>query len=306
MSDGSARAGWVSLAAAALITCTSALVYTQDLPSIFLRVTDGTGAPVTDLAPEDLIILEDGIERLTITVEPVDWPVKLTLLVDNSRPMAQSLGRIREGLTSLLNELPDGVETEILTIAPQPRFIVRRTSDRAELLDGLSLIAPDSGTPAFIDGLVEASDRIREDDDPHFPVVVMISTNGPAVGAGADRKFQRLVNQTIDKPATYHVLVWSSTGTTSSGVTGAIQTIVGVRITDLTEGRYESLAVASRFEALLPEIGAQIAESHERQRTQLRVVYMRPPDEAPPQIGFGANILRPGLVGRLTFDGRMP
>ena len=299
--------GWL-VVAAVLTAIASGVTYAQDLPTIFVRVTDGTGAPVTDLRPEDIVVLEDGEERVTITVEPVDWPVKLTVLVDNSRAMIQTLGQIREGLRGLIDALPAGVEVELLTTAPQPRFIVRSTTDRQALLESVDMIVPDSGAAAFVDALVEASDRIRGDDAPHFPVVLMVAANGadPSVSGGIDRKFRRLQEQTFEKPATYHVIVWTSPGTTSGQVDGAVQTIVGTQMTEITGGRYEALAASSRFTTLLPEMGVQIAASHQRQRTQYRVSYLRPADVAPPQQGIGANILRQGLQGELSFDGRLP
>jgi len=300
-----ARLAAALLAAAALA---APAVHAQDLPSLFVRVTDAAGVPVTDLRPEDVVILEDGQERVTVTVEPIDWPVRLTVLVDNSRAMTQPLGQIREGLRGLIDALPDGVEMELLSTAPQPRFMTRLTADHAALLEGVDLIVPDSGSAAFVDGLVEASDRIRDDDRNVFPVVVMVAANGPdpALSGGIDRKFQRLQEQTFARAATYHVVVWTAPGITQGQVSGAVQTIVGTQMTDITGGRYEALAATSRFTTLLPEIGEQIARSHEWQRTQYRVSYLRPADADPPQQGIGANILRPGLQGALSFDGRLP
>ena len=302
------RGTWL-VAAVVFAAITGGAARAQDLSSVFVRLTDDLGLPVADLRPEEILVVEDGVQRVTITVEPVDWPVKLTVLVDNSRPMARPLGQIREGLRGLINALPTDVEVELLTTAPQPRFIVRRTGDRAELLDGINLIAPDSGSAAFVDAMVEASDRIRrDDDDRYFPVVLMVATNGPdsALSGGIDRKFERLVRQTIEKPATYHVIVWTASGRTLGQVQGAVQTIVGTRMANMTSGRYEALAATSRFTSLLPEIGEQIASSHARQSTQYRVSYMRPPDAEPPQQSISASVSRLGLSLFLSIDGRMP
>jgi hypothetical protein len=280
----------------------------QTLPSIFVRLTDGAGAPVSDLRPEEIVVLEDGVERITVTVEPIDWPITLTVLVDNSRSVTRALGQIREGLRGLFNALPGGLEVELLTTAPQPRFLVRRTTDQVALLDGIDLISPDSGAAAFVDALVEASDRIVDNDAPHFPVVLMVATNGPdpSLSGGIDRKFQRLQRQTIDKPATYHVIVWSAPGSTLGQVDGAVQTLVGSQMTTITSGRYEAIVATSRFTTLLPEIGAQIAMSHARQSTQYRVSYLRPAGASPPEQGISAQVTRVGVSALLSFDGRIP
>jgi hypothetical protein len=280
----------------------------QALPTIFARVTDAVGAPIEDLRPDELVVTEDGVQRVTVTVEPVDWPVKLTVLVDNSRAMAQPLGQVREGLRDLLAALPEDLAVELLTTAPQPRFIVRSTTDREALIQGIDRIAPDSGAAAFTDGLLEASNRILDDETLHFPVVLMVATNGPdpAVVGNIDRKYLQLQEQTIERPATYHVIVWTASGATGGRVAGAVQTIVGVQMTELTGGRYEAIAASSRLATLLPEMGAQIAESHRRQSSQYRVSYMRPAGTPPPQDGISANVLRPGALLTLSFDGRLP
>lgn len=308
------RAHWFGGGAAAVVvalttlTCGASAASAQDLPTFFARVIDDTGAPVGDLRPDEVVVTEDGVERVTVTVERVDWPVKLTVLVDNSRAMAQPLGQIREGLRELFAALPDDVAIELVTTAPQPRFIVRSTTDRAALDEGIDRISPDSGAAAFTDGLLEASGRALDDDTPHFPVVLMVASNGPdpAVVGNIDRKFVQLQEQSFERPITYHVVVWEAAGTTGGRVTGGVQTIVGVQMTQLTGGSYEALAASSRFATLLPEIGVRIAEAHERQSSQYRVSYMRPAGEPPPQEGIFADILRPNTSVTLSLDGRLP
>ncbi len=77
-------------------------------------------------------------------------------------------------------------------------------------------------------------------------------------------------------------------------------------ITEMTRGRYESLAVATRLATLLPEIGKQVAESVKKQSNQFRLTVERPASASGEvgQVGAGA---RGGLVLRgLSMDGRLP
>ena len=74
---------------------------------------------------------EGGADGKVLKVEPIDWPMKVTLLIDNGAGLGQALQQIRTGAKGLIEALPDGVETSLLTTAPQPRFIVRPTNGQA-------------------------------------------------------------------------------------------------------------------------------------------------------------------------------
>jgi len=284
----------------------------QEVESVFLWVVDGAGFPVLDLRPEEVEIQEDGDSRFTVALEPVNWPMKLHVLLDNSTHMVPALGQLREGLRQLIETLPQGIEVELVTMSPQPRIVVPMTADRDALLEGVGRIVPDTGTySAFVDALVEASDRIVEDTSPHFATVLVIAgnSNDPSVAGGYERKVDRLIEQTNARPATYHVAVWmdrSQRGPGGGGVVaGAVQTLVGTEIARITGGFYETIAVSSRIATLLPELGERIAVSHARQSTQYRVTYQRPADAGSPQ-GIRASLFRLNVQGFLSFDGRMP
>lgn len=303
---------WAAAGLALVLVCAAgAGARAQQVQSLFLWVVDGAGFPVLDMRPEEVEIEEDGDPRFTVALEPVNWPMKLRILVDNSAHMVPALGQLREGLRELITALPAGIEVELVTMSPQPRFVVRMTADRDEAIDGVGRIAPDRGTySAFVDALVEASDRIVDDDSPHFATVLAIAgnSNDPTVTGGYERKVDRLIRQTNQKPATFHVAVWMDQQQRAPGggaVAGAVQTLVGTEITRITGGFYETIAASSRLATLLPELGERIAVSHARQSTQYRVTYQRPADAEPPQ-GIRANLFRTNVQGFLSFDGRMP
>ena len=282
-------------------------LHAQDELTVFLKVFDvTTGEAVTDLRPEEITITEDEMPRETVAVEPVNWPVKLHILVDNSRSMNQALERVRQGVLELIEGLPEGMAVEVVTTAPQPRRTARMTTDRAAQLEGANLIIPDGGAAAFVDAMVEASDRIRDDEDPHFPVVLMVAGSGADPSGGMDRKLRRLQEQTLEHPVTTHFVILSLLSQAFGGVGGGVQTGLAEQFSQLTGGRHEAIAAPERLSSLLPEIGAQIAKSQENQRQQLRVTYERPRGAEPPQQGFGASVSRSGVGAILTIDGRMP
>jgi hypothetical protein len=296
------RAGLLSAVIA--VALAGVTLRAQDTVTVFLKVFDvATAAPVTDLTADEITIQEDGQAREIRALEPVDWPVKVHLLVDNSSVMAQALTRVRDGLHQLVAGLPEDVEVEVVTTAPQPRFATRLTADRAAITDAIDRIAPDPGAAAFVDALVEASDRIRDADDGSFPVVVMIAGNGTDPSGGLDRKLARLQEQTFEQSVTNHFIIWNAQ--VRGSATALMQDGVAEQLSQLTGGRNERLSAAERLTTLLPELAPGIAAAHRDWRGQIRVTYERPRGATPQ--GISANVRRAGaaLGSILTLDGRI-
>jgi hypothetical protein len=166
----------------------------------------------------------------------------------------------------------------------------------------LSRLAPDSGAGRFVESMNEATQRIEKDKTDHFPVIIMSGTSSGDANV-LDRDVKRIFERIQKKPTTVHVVLLNSTGSSSGG---ANQTQVGLAVTEATRGRYESIAAPTRLATLLPEIGKQVAASHEKQSHQFRITAERPSGAKGDvgQVGAGA---RGGLQVRgLSMDGRLP
>jgi hypothetical protein len=290
--------------AVAVVLCTTALdVSAQQQFQLYASVVDASGKAVEKLEPTDLRVMEGGVEAKVIKVEPVNWPVKVQLLLDNGIGLgAGNLQILKDGVKGLIEALPDNLEVTIVTTAPQPRFLVRPTTDKAMMIDGLSRLAPDSGAGRFVESMNEATQRIEKDKTDYFPVIIMSGTSSGDANV-LDRDVKRIFERIQKKPTTIHVVLLNSTGSSSGG---ANQTQVGMAVTEATRGRYESIAAATRLATLLPEIGKQVAESHEKQSHQFRLTVERPAGAKGEmgQVGAGA---RGGLAVRgLSMDGRLP
>ncbi len=86
--------------------------------------------------------------------------------------------------------------------------------------------------------------------------------------------------------------------------TGTNQIEVGLRLTMMTGGRYDSINSETRLSTLLPEYGKQIAKSHQRQSHQYRITCQPTGPGAPKQIS--ASMARANVSAALTLDGRIP
>src|SRR5262245_41675348 len=289
--------------AVALLCATAHDARAQQQFQIYASVADASGNAVDKLEPTDLRVMEGGVEAKVIKVEPVNWPVKVQLLLDNGIGLgAGNLQILKDGVKGLIEALPDNLEVTIVTTAPQPRFLVRPTTDKAMMIEGLSRLAPDSGAGRFVESMNEATQRIEKDKSDHFPVIIMAGTSSGDANV-LERDVKRIFERIDKKPTTVHVILLNSTG---SATGGANQTQVGLAVTSATRGRYESIAAPSRLSTLLPEIGKQVAASHEKQSHQFRLTVERPAGAKGEvgQVGAGA---RGGLAVRgVSMDGCLP
>jgi hypothetical protein len=283
----------------------------QQAIQVFLSAVDGDGKPVTDLRAEDVNILVDGSLCKTTKYEEINWPVKLTLMVDNGPVHSDALRQLREALRLFIAELPTDMEVSVISIDPAPRWIYRPSNDRVKLLSSLDLLIPDQGAPKFIDALSEAADRVNKEKTDknkekgnYFPVFMMVGSAGLEGSNPRDYQVTKLFKQVNDNSVTVHIVMQQSSQRSVDIASGTNQIEVGLRLTQMTGGRYESINSETRLSTLLPEYGKQIAKSHQRQSHQYRITCQPTGGGAPKQIA--ANTNRSGLSAALTLDGRIP
>jgi len=65
------------------LVTTTAVAQAPRQIQIFAAVLDGTGARAKSLDISDVHLMEDGVDATVTRIEPVNWPVKLQLLLDN-------------------------------------------------------------------------------------------------------------------------------------------------------------------------------------------------------------------------------
>jgi hypothetical protein len=299
--------------AVAGMTCL-ALVVLRAQPNEFqfiVGAVDGSGSPVTDLKRDEVVMTEDGAEAMILKVEPYRVPVKLTLAVDNGPDSGPALSHYRSGLTGLVSALPFDVEVTLITTAPQPRMVVRPTTDRERLKRGITGFAPDSERPRFTDALVEYSKRLqremRNDKPPDsLPIIVMISTTANEVSDYQPPEIEKALTFLARRKARLMVAITSTTTGNVAAVADINtnrQAMIAIPAVKATRGRYEPLAVSTRLATLLPEMGREIADLHARHVNQFRVTVARANDATGPFRNLQVALTRPGVTGTISADG---
>jgi hypothetical protein len=170
-------------------------------------------------------------------------------------------------------------------------------------MKGLALLAPESGAGRFVESLNEATQRIERDKGNFFPIIITMATNAGDLNV-MERDVERIIKRLEQRPTTVHVVLFS--GGVGSTIGGGNQTQVGLGVTNYTRGRYENINSGTRIATLLPELGAQVARSHELQSHQFRITVQRPAGASGPvgnvRLGAGSTV----NVASLSFDGLIP
>ena len=237
-------------------------------------------------------------------VEPIDWPVKVQMLIDNGTGMDSALVQIRNGVKGFVEALPDGDRD--VAVHNRPAAPEHRPADhgQAGMVQGADRIVPDSGAPRFIEALNEAAARVDKDKGNYFPVVVILGSTTAEGSSFIERDVQRMLQRFAER-STVHVIMYTTGAQSAGSGGGANQTAVGDAVAKNTGGRYDNIAAANRLATLLPEIGAQIAQSHARQSHQFRLTFQRPNGASGALGQVGAQV-RAGLTSSITINGRLP
>jgi hypothetical protein len=283
-------------------------LWAQQQGQLFISVLDTAGKPVTDLTAADFEVTADTIDCKVVKVEPFSKPTRLSIMIDNGPATTKELANFRAAYKSLLQAVPEGIETELITIAPQPRWLEKPTTDRQKLIQAIDRLAPDSGAGLFFDALVEGGNRVDKDKGSYFPVFLILASDFGRNSSSMDRDFMKLQKQILQYGITVDFVMFHSGGDRLGSVGGAIQTEVGLGLTKLSGGRYENINSSTRLMTLLPELAQQIGRSNIRQLSQYRVTYERPGKDSKPvqQVGAALKTSRVGLLPQLSLDGHMP
>jgi len=283
---------------------------------------DKNNNPVADLKPEEVLFSEKAGKGTIAKFEPFALPVKVTIGVDNGsdidskgNPVATSalaIGNYRNGLKGFVEAFPDGTEMTLITTSPQPRMVVKASTDRATILRGLNGFAPENERPRFTDTLVEYSQRLeKETKDSKFknyvPIMLMVSTAANESSSYQNAEVQKAINFLAQRRVKLYVTVNSTKngdGAATADLNTNRQAIISIPATKAMNGRYESLAIFNRLDTLLPEMGKELADYAKRLGTQYMVTVQRA--GTGPVEGVAIEIAREGLTGSVSLDGYFP
>lgn len=318
------RRSGVSLAAIALVAAVAAL-HGQEQTAIFVFAVDRGGVPLLEIAPTDLAIQEDAGRASIVSVRRFGWPLKVTVLVDNGARTTESLVHYRTGLKRFFAGLPPNVPVSLIATSPNPRWLIRESTDRLQIERAVNLITPDQGLARFSDALIEYADRLddefrrvsKEQMPPYLPVLVSIATthqDGSQVTRQSSLKMLTSLRQHL--VWTNLIMVSPVRAPSSPGGLPVVDSDEGQNaeiakaVQEVTGGRYVPVTgsgTSALMSTILPELAQSISARYIRQMTQHRVVLERAAGAKGPMRNVAVSLFgHQGAKIVISVDGSMP
>ena len=299
-------------------------LYAQEPSAIYVLVLDKAGIPILDVNPSSLTIDEDAGPGTIVSMKRVGWPLRLTVLVDNGPGTAEALVHLRNGLIKLVEGIPRTIPVSIITTAPNPRWLIRDSTDLIQIKNAVGRLTPDSQLGRFSDALGELADRldrefrgVETDLPPYLPVVVSIATTN-ADGSEVLRERNEKMLLSLRKHRVWAHLVMVTPGRATNepgdvsnvGVDDGQNAEIAHLVEKVTGGHYipvASGATTALASSVLPTLAQQISLKYLKQMTQHRIEFLRAPGASGPMRNFKLTLSGyPGANIIVSTDGNLP
>jgi hypothetical protein len=308
----------------ASLTAAAAALNGQEQFAVYLLAMDAKGAPLLDLDQSDITVREDVGPSQIVSVRRFGWPLKVTVLVDNGPRTAEALVHYRSGLKKFFAGLPPSVPVSLSATAPNPRWLLRDTTDRIQIEKGVNLITSDEGLGRFSDALIEYADRLDtefrgvsvEQLPPYLPVVVSIATTHQDGSQVIRESNVKMIRSLVKHRAwTNMIMVAPSRSLGEPGVPvvdfdEGQNAEIAKTVQEVTRGRYVPITgsgTSALSSKILPELAQEITARYIRQMTQHRIVIERAAGAKGPMKDFRLALLNhPGAKIVVSLDGNMP
>ncbi len=310
---------------AGLVAVACIAIHAQEQATVYLFAADGKGAAVLDIEPSDIAIREDVGASTIVSIRRFGWPLKVTVLVDNGPTTSEALGHYRTGLKKFFDGLPPGVPVSLIATAPNPRWLIRETTDKVQIQKGLSRLTTDEGLGRFSDALIEYADRLSEEFrnvskermQPYLPVLVSIATTHADGSLVRRESLVKMITALRKHRVWTHMIMMSTVGrsATEPGGAPAIEPDGGQNaeiakaVQENTRGTYVPVtgwATSALSSKILPELAEEILFRNLKQMAQHRVVMERPAGAKGPMKDFAFTLLNhPGARFVVSADGNI-
>ena len=299
-------------------------IHAQDGFEIHMFVQDREGVPVLDIPPSDVRIEEEAGPGTVVSVTRFGWPLKLTVLVDNGPGTADALVHLRNGLNSLFEGIPRQIPVSLIATAPNPRWLIRESTDPVQLKGAVGRLVPDDGLGRFSDALGEYASRLdrefREVEEglpPYLPVLVSIATIN-ADGSEVLRERNEKMLLSLRKHRVWANMIMVTPGrslnepgsVSNLGVDEGQNAEIAHLVQQVTRGSYVPVTAAGTSalaSSILPSLAEVIAFRYLKQMTQHRIVFDRAAGASGPMKNFELTLANhPDTRIIVSTDGNLP
>jgi Ca-activated chloride channel family protein len=253
----------------------------------YVSVLDKAGAPVESLAPAEITVVEDGVQREVLDVKRATEPLQIALLVDTSEAVERDVNNLRSAVRGFIRALNGAHELALYEFGERPTLVADYSRDLArQEAAAAQLFARPNGGAYLLDAIVEASRGLRKREGLR-PVVVVISSEGPEF---SDRYHAAVVDELRAVGATLHAFVIDRAKAPVFGRSAWEREFTLAEGTKATGGRREYLLTSMALAERLRELAAEL-------KSQYQIVYSRPESLIPPE-NLTVTVKRAGLTVR--------
>lgn len=146
----------------------------SNLVPIPVSVLDERRRPVTNLKPEDFLLLVDGVEVEISEVLQAETPVRIALLFDNSSSVSVASEFEKKAAIRFFRRVirPAKDLAAIFTVATVTRLEQPLTSNVSELVKAIESFPPPQGATALLDSIIQATEYLKETEGRRVIVIV--------------------------------------------------------------------------------------------------------------------------------------
>lgn len=137
-------------------------------------VIDAKGRPVMDLDRSDFRVWENGVPQTVNSVQHMDLPVSMGILIDDSGSMRDKRNAVNAAAIHLLNASNPSDEAFVVNFSDRAFLDQRLTTDRVALDQGMSRFDT-SGTTALYDAVAASADELAKDGKNRREVLLIIT-----------------------------------------------------------------------------------------------------------------------------------
>ncbi len=318
----------VVLAAAigvAVLWVGTAAVTAQSSQQLYLTVLDEDGQPVTNLRPNEVSVMENGVRREVLYLARPSGPADISLLVDTSEALVPATTHLRNALATFVDALTGHARMSLVTFGDLPVQVVAPTTDLTRMQEAIDGLFPTNGAISrFQDALVNAAIDVSQ-RQPSRPTIVIVASDQPA-GAFAEvspnnstRPVDHVIGALQSVGASVHIMalrssasfdvvgrgVFDRQGAFSGRIDNNIRNSIMARetrdwlevfetVSSLTGGRLMNLYASAGLGKPLIELANEILG-------QYIITYARPAEDiATDSMEIGIGIAREDVTVRVT------
>jgi VWFA-related protein len=175
-------------------------------PQIELTLRD-RNREYTDVTPDDLEVLEDGVEQKVDAFEEALTPVSILLVLDSSGSMRKDAQAVIDAAKTFVRALPSQDKLAVMTFADRPELAHDLTTNREWSLEAIGRYAANGGT-ALYDAMFESLARLKRADG-RTAIVVMTDgrdENNPGTGPGSTHTLNDVMSNLSNVGATVYAI----------------------------------------------------------------------------------------------------